>query len=430
MRRLFAAWGRDPEDPFHGWVEPGGRVTIKPNWVRDFNPDGHDIESLVTHGSLVAAAVGYAARALRGRGRIVVGDAPLQDCDFAALRAKIGIDAALDEVRRRNPGLEVVVEDWRLTRLSRPAGHGGSVWSSGQTVEDDSALADYVIVDRGADSFLCDLEDYAERFRVTCYDHRLMAPHHGHGRHEYLVRRSALECDLFVNLPKWKTHSKAGVTGAMKNLVGINGHKEFLPHHVKGGFFRGGDEYFRGNAARRVYDELYERVWERFRGMSPLRRRASGTALGLAWAAARLTGSDRVQAGNWAGNETTWRTTLDLNHVLLSGGPRKVVAIVDGIVAGEGEGPLRPRPRPAGLLVGGENPAYVDATLARLTGYSLARVPTVFHALHDRRSLLAGPPPEAAQVTWIEPDATRVIRLADLPDLAFRLPDHWERARR
>jgi uncharacterized protein (DUF362 family) len=30
-----------------------------------------------------------------------------------------------------------------------------------------------------------------------------------------------LQADVFINLPKPKTHKRAGITGAMKNLVGI-----------------------------------------------------------------------------------------------------------------------------------------------------------------------------------------------------------------
>ena len=52
-----------------------------------------------------------------------------------------------------------------------------------------------------------------------------------------------LAADLIVNLPKMKTHQKAGVTGALKNLVGCNGEKAFLVHYLKGRPCDGGDEF-------------------------------------------------------------------------------------------------------------------------------------------------------------------------------------------
>ena len=66
---------------------------------------------------------------------------------------------------------------------------------------------------------------------------------HAPGRHQYLVAREVIEADVIVNLPKLKTHKKAGVTCALKNLIGINGNKEYLPHHRVGGAERGGDCY-------------------------------------------------------------------------------------------------------------------------------------------------------------------------------------------
>jgi hypothetical protein len=52
-----------------------------------------------------------------------------------------------------------------------------------------------------------------------------------------------LEADVIINLPKPKTHKKTGLTGAIKNLVGLVGDKELLPHHRNGGATDGGDCY-------------------------------------------------------------------------------------------------------------------------------------------------------------------------------------------
>ena len=45
-------------------------------------------------------------------------------------------------------------------------------------------------------------------------------------------------------MPKPKCHRKAGMTSALKNFVGANVRKEFLPHHTMGSIKEGGDEYF------------------------------------------------------------------------------------------------------------------------------------------------------------------------------------------
>ena len=101
----------------------------------------------------------------------------------------------------------------------------------------------FVLFDLGADSLLEPVTDGGASFRVTCYDPRLLARTHAPGRHQYLIARDVLDADVIINLPKLKTHKKAGITCALKNLIGINGNKEFLPHHRVGGAGAGGNCY-------------------------------------------------------------------------------------------------------------------------------------------------------------------------------------------
>jgi uncharacterized protein (DUF362 family) len=63
---------------------------------------------------------------------------------------------------------------------------------------------------------------------------------------------------------------------------------------------------------------------------------------------------------HWAGLE---QSVLDINATVK---PR--LAIVDGIVGMEGDGPIMGTPKPAGVLVMGQDLAAVDATAARIMG--------------------------------------------------------------
>jgi uncharacterized protein (DUF362 family) len=63
------------------------------------------------------------------------------------------------------------------------------------------------------------------------------------------------------------------------------------------------------------------------------------------------------------------RSILDVSATVRPG-----LAIVDGIVGMEGDGPIMGRPRPSGLLVMGRNPAAVDATSCRLMGFEPRRI--------------------------------------------------------
>jgi len=427
MRSLFAMWGKDPKNPFKEWVGPGARVVMKPNWVHHNSPNEKSPEALVTHTSLIKHLIDLLAIALKGHGSIIIGDAPLQSCDFQALLKRTRVADLVTEARKKYSGLDIAIEDWRLTLFENLSG------AQRQNADYETLIHnDYEIVDLGKTSFLEEISDYADRFRVTCYAPDLMAAHHQSGKHEYLVTRKVFDADLVVNLPKMKTHIKAGLTGALKNLVGINGHKEFLPHHILGSSDTGGDCYYKGSGLRNFYDAAYDRFWTHYSGLPEAGRKAGTLILAALWRASRIITGDSTSAGSWQGNETIWRMTLDLNHLLYFGkhAPKQIITIADGIIAGEGEGPLSPTPKRAGLLIGGENPAYLDAALARLMGYNISRVPTVYHAIHHRQSQFGGPSLHSINIQGSENGAIKSVPFSELPNLNFVKPRHWERAAR
>jgi uncharacterized protein (DUF362 family) len=427
IRFLFGMWDKDPQNPFKEWINPGARVVIKPNWVHHDSPHEKNLDALVTHTSLIKYLIDLLAVALKGDGSIIIGDAPLQSCDFDVLLKRTGIAETVEEARKRYAGLDITLEDWRLTILEEC--NAAQKYRSNY---DSRITDDYEIIDLESTSFLEDISDYADKFRVTCYDPRLMTSHHQRGKHEYLVTRKIFNADLMINLPKMKTHIKAGLTGALKNLVGINGHKEFLPHHILGSSQRGGDCYYKASRLRNLYDAAYDKFWTQYRDLSEPSRKACHLILGGLWRASRILTGDSISTGSWQGNETVWRMTLDLNHLVYFAerAPKKIISIVDGIIAGEGEGPLRPMAKPVGLLAAGENPAYVDAALGALMGYNVSRVPTVYNAIYHRKSRFGGPYLENFSVHLSEDGRSRLLPLYELPNLGFVTPEHWKRATR
>jgi hypothetical protein len=68
---------------------------------------------------------------------------------------------------------------------------------------------------------------------------------------------------------------------------------------------------------------------------------------------------------------------LDLNKCLFffdGKGERRqkslrYLAVVDGIVGGEGNGPMAPEPKPCGVIVAGTHPLAVDCVAATLMGF-------------------------------------------------------------
>ena len=101
---------------------------------------------------------------------------------------------------------------------------------------------------------------------------------------------------------------------------------------------------------------------------------------------------ETIRGGSWYGNDTLWRMILDINKILFYVNPdgtfkdashskmRKYISIVDGIVAGEGDGPKAPDAINAGYIIAGLNPVSVDAVCARIMNFDYKKIPSIRNA--------------------------------------------------
>jgi uncharacterized protein (DUF362 family) len=371
----------DARGPFGRVIPPNARVLVKPNFVLHANQGRWGMDPMITHHSVVQATVLGALKA--DPAAVLVGDAPIQTCDFASL-LRVG---ELDEWSRdlmKSDSRFKGVNDFRRTT---------SAYQDGVLIAVENVLPqeEFVLFDLGTESLLEPITTPDEAFRVTCYNPRLMAQTHAPGKHQYLVARDVIEADVVINLPKLKTHKKAGITCALKNLIGINGNKEYLPHHRIGGTNLGGDCYPGENKFKRLVEYAMD---HQNLAASTLARRAWSDVANQLNRALRIMGDDLGIEGSWAGNDTIWRTGLDLNRILLYGRvdgslaptpQRRVINVADGIIAGQGDGPLAPEPLPLGILLGGANAAAVDWVGARLLGYDPTKVSIVREAFQQFR---------------------------------------------
>ncbi len=255
------------------------------------------------------------------------------------------------------------------------------------------------------------------------------ARHHG-DCHEYLLCRTPMDADVLINLPKLKTHKKVGLTGALKNLVGINANKNWLPHHTEGTPEQGGDQFPVSTAKARL-----EHLW-----MGTAKRWLKGRpALSRVFVPVKAVGrrvfgdTQRVvRSGNWHGNDTCWRMVLDLNTCLfLFDGagtrrtrPLRYLAVVDGIIGGEGNGPMAPDPRPAGVILAGTHPVAVDVVTATLMGFDWTRLRMLRQAFAERVAPLCSFGPDDIEVLSDNPAWKGAV--ADLEDpLLFRPHFGW-----
>ena len=206
----------------------GKRVLIKPNWVLHSRCEA-DIISLRTHESFVLATLDIILS--MSPSCVVVGDAPIQGCDWEKMLSQKFI-AQIESLGKKY-GIPVHIKDFRRVTF-KP---GKNVL----TVE-RNPIDNYVILNTGNQSFLEPISSTdTNLFRVTDYNPDRLAESHQPGLHKYCITKELFDADVVLSLPKVKTHQKTGITAALKNMVGINGDKDFLPHHRIGGTERGGD---------------------------------------------------------------------------------------------------------------------------------------------------------------------------------------------
>lgn len=378
IRELFRFLGLDTENPLRQWIQPGMTVVIKPNWVKhEFGSNvGRDV--LYTHESLVRVVIDAVLKAVNNDGRVIVADAPLQGCDFNRLRRQGGI-ARMEADYARAP-----ITFLDLRRQWAEIDDASSYVRAVHPLAGDPL--DYSLIDLEARSRLACFGANM-RFGVTDYCAGNTNGHH-HGGHRYLVSNSVLSADVIVNVPKLKTHIKTGMTGALKNFVGIIGAKDCLPHFREGCPANGGDEYPDGSWLSRAANPLRE----------TLQARAPLWLWRLARAGVRAASSAVISGGGWHGNDTLWRTVHDLVDIARNYNPtgasrprsRTILTLVDAIVAGEDRGPLKPRPKPCGLLVWGEDPGIVDVACASVMGFDWRRIPLLSHLCDAAARTISG----------------------------------------
>jgi uncharacterized protein (DUF362 family) len=385
-------YGTSHWNPLGEVVRPGDRVVIKPNFVRDFRESSPETaDCVMTHGAVLRAVLDYVHIAMCGRGEIIIADAPHNDASFARIRALTGLDD-IQRFYRGCAGLDLQVYDLRPEEAEKIDG----VIVGHRALPGDPA--GYVVANLGRDSMFYEINDRCEALYGSEYDTAELHRHQHDDVHEYLLSRTVLSADVVISLPKLKTHKKVGLTVNAKNLVGINGNKNWLPHHREGTPSQGGDQFAEDTLHRRIERAAVQGFKRVFPQMGRMRPVVAGPLKAVGKRIFGDTNAGVVRSGNWYGNDTTWRMVLDLNRILMYADAdgrwhdrpvRRFFSLVDGIVAGEGNGPLDPTPRPAGLIIAGLNPVAVDLVCARLMGFDWEKIPMLRRALDEHRFPLA-----------------------------------------
>lgn len=426
VRQALELAGFSGRNPLAELIQPGDNVLLKPNLIRQSHEQRpEEWQQVITHGAVIRAVTGLAAEALGGSGRILIADGPQTDSDFDLISARLDLPQIADEYRR--PGLAIEVCDLRRDRWFQK----GDVICERARLPGDPA--GYATVELGSAS---EFSSYPlnGKFYGADYDAAETARFHHAARHAYVLCRSAMQADVVINLPKLKTHKKTGVTLSLKNMVGINGYRNCLPHFTRGTPAEAGDE-FPGNGPRQ---KVESHAIEALNRAVTLAGGSGGVcARGIKRAGRALFGSTGqvVRSGNWHGNDTAWRMALDLNKALFyfagearpRARPLRYLTIVDGIIAGEGDGPMSPQARAAGLMLAGMNPVAVDTACTLLMGFDYRKIGVVGKAWDIKDYPLAPFGPDAVRCFSNRAEWTGGLEdLSRAPHLGFRPHFGWQ----
>jgi len=449
LRESLRLLGLDPDNygkpnwnPLGCLIHPGDRVLVKPNAVLHRNLSGADPFSVVTHPSVIRAVLDYAWIALRGEGSLTIADSPQFDSDFDRYYELMQFES-LKNFYKDTAGIDVGVYD--LRRMTAVFDSDKGFFPASAVSREDGDPKGYSIIDLAEASLLYELP-HLDRLYGADYDCNFTRAHHSGRRHEYCVARTFLDSEVVLSIPKLKIHRKVGVTLNIKGLVGINGDKNYLAHYRVGCPRNGGDEYpdsvtrlrkVSRSVRRRMSDTLLAPRRSALEWVYLVFSRLRSTAGRLARALGIMkppASSDGIDTGDWIGNDTAWRMAADLLRIAMYAAPdgsirpdpqRRFFSVVDGIVAGEGEGPLLPTPRQEGILIAGFDPVAVDITAAEYMGLPHLEIPLLRHFSTGGARWSGYPGDDALRI--LSPGRTEWTGLSDLERAAprFELPLGW-----
>ncbi|MCG3150345.1 MAG: hypothetical protein PCFJNLEI_03828 [Verrucomicrobiae bacterium] len=370
------------------FIRPGDRVVLKPNWVKEHNLRRPDDEqswlTVVTHPAVILEVARWAARRLQGRGAITICDAPQSDSSFDKIRAYCQLDKLRERCVREFPGITFQVLDLR---------------SEGWIARDGVPVARTQLPGDPAGVVNIHLDENSEfigyrgqgRLYGAAYDFAVTNRQHCDPRHEYLFSRTPLAADVLINLPKLKTHKKVGLTVALKNMIGTTARTNWLPRHTEGTPAQGGDQFADSTGKLKIESVVMGEIKRILKDRHRLARLfVPLKKLGRLYFGDTET---TVRSGNWHGNDTCWRMILDLTKCLVHYDgtgerrqqPLRYLVVVDGIIAGEGDGPMACDPRPCGVIMAGTHPVAVDCVAATLMGFDWRKTKLLRNAFEITR---------------------------------------------
>ena len=381
-----ANFGKNSWNPLGEIIKPGDNVVIKPNFVLSSHMAGGELYSIITHPAMIRAMVDYCYIAMRGAGKLTIADAPQMDCDFDQLLKVTRIEE-IKKFYEKEKGFSVNIYD--LRNFWAQKGKEKITFSNLRTeLSGDPNGSSIINLGEKSEFYKSGNQD---KFYGADFDRKETIRHHQGAIQEYSVSKTILLADVVISMPKLKVHRKTGVTLNAKGLVGINTNKNYLVHYTLGTPSENGDQFpeilgtgerFLVKTQRLAFDRLLARKSKAADFCYRVLTKAYKIfiePLGIAVDPRKKL----LDGGDWYGNDSAWKMVVDLmkiiyyadhNGIIQKYPQRKIFSVIDGIIGGEGEGPLVPDEKRSGVVIAGFNPVAVDLAAMKLMGFDWKKI--------------------------------------------------------
>jgi len=364
-------------NPLGDFIFPGNKIFILCNFVnhKRISQNQEDYFATITHPSIVRAICDYCIIALKGNGEIMIGNSPVQSANFDKILKSLDLDKVEKFYQTQGTGVNVKFVDLRnyITKYSK----GGNLKVIKNEPEKDSIEIDF------SNFSLFNEVKGNNKFRITNYDYRVVNYLHKKNKHLYNIDKKILGADIIISIPKLKVHEKVGVTLGIKGFVGTVPSKISLCHHRFGPPLLGGDEYPNHDFWKVPYSLIHD-----FAYSVKIPFLTTITQI-LEKNLSRLLNrfGSRINSGAWSGNDTAWRMAADLvriihfadkNGLISKDLKRTNLIFIDGIIGGEGQGPLKPNPVRTNAVIFSDNIIMGDLLSVILMGLD----PSDFHIVN------------------------------------------------
>lgn len=329
----------NPENPLSGIIRKGDTVVVKPNWGTQYL-----FPLPVTHPSVIVPIIEYAVKA--GASRVVIAEGPMtlyRSQKYFWGPAFINAYNLVKELKRRHSGVEFRFQD---------ANDDQFYWVA---LEDASAFSEiYSEADLDHDGHTGFLRNMF--FNVPdCTGYNP-------GKYRiglYAVARSFLDADVFISVPKLKTHGWSGITAALKNHMGttLRTTSQYMPESTMLEYQKHPDFASYRESPLRDVPHYKTEYWD-----------------GKGFVKRKLIGYE---------NDVLWRSLGDLNRAaryadktgkMHDSFQRRYLTVVDAVISTDRGGPTSPSTVATSAIVAGFDPVAVDSVCLRMMNWNYERI--------------------------------------------------------